>query len=143
MKWKSKPRVVKRSVGNGDTITKKRLSTRGQGGRSLSAISRRWYQEPTESVFDHVFAYVRNIKGRQIRRRYNLTVFQQLYNDNFNDMRSMGLFTALSGIDSGADSVIANVIKQCVDTATSVVAKSKIRPFILPSRGDYRIKEQC
>ncbi|HTQ42164.1 MAG TPA: hypothetical protein VMI75_05345, partial [Polyangiaceae bacterium] len=122
----------------------KRYNTRGKPAPGGLAV-RRWYDEPQGDCHEALFAHVAGIKNRQIRRRYELAVFQQMYvNALQNIWAGSSLFSAtLSTALTSYSRISANVVKSCVDTATARIAKAKPRAFILPNKGDYKLKTKA
>lgn len=74
-----------------------------------------------------------------------MAIWQQLYTNSVNTLTaSAGLFSSLQGVAMAQyNRLTENVIKSCVDTATARIAKSKPRAFVLPTKGDYRLKRKC
>ena len=132
-----------------NTRETKRYSVRGRAGARPSAAmgpsAVRWYDEPQGDCHRAVFDHVGNVKSRQIRRRYELAVFQQMYcNTLQNVFAGSSLFSAtVQTALTAYNRISVNVIKACVDTATARIAKSKPRAFILPNKGDYRLKRKA
>lgn len=124
------------------TRERKVYSTRAASSNT-ALIGRHWYDE--EEPHNAVFEYCRSIKSRQVRRRYQLAIYQQLYrNDLANIFAASGMFSVTGGPqNNNFHRISANVIKSCVDTATSMVARSKPRAFVLPKQGDYRLRRKC
>src|SRR5580692_9928614 len=133
--------IQKPSNRQSSTREVKRYTTKGKAS-GIASQKTHWYDEPVGNCHDNIFQYVRAIKSRQIRRRYQLAVYQQLYrNDLQNIFAASGLFAATAFSSSlQYQRISANVIKSCCDTATARIAKSKPRAFALPKRGDYRLK---
>lgn len=131
---------------SGYTKTSKLYKTRANSKGSRGFPNIHWYDAPVDDAHDDLFQYVRAIKNRQVRRRYELAIFQQLYTNSLNQLAATGgLFSSIAGtIGANAGSRLSfNVIKSCVDTATARIAKSKPRAFCLPTRGDTRLKRKC
>lgn len=120
----------------------KRYATRG---RASSLSQKRWFDEPQGDCHEGVFQHAAHIKHRQVRRRYELAVFQQMYcNALQNIFAGSSLFSAtVSTALTAYSRLSANVVKANVDTATARIAKSKPRAFVLPNRGDYRLKKKA
>jgi hypothetical protein len=132
--------IRKRLANGGNTVEKKQYRTKT--GASLGPTGIHWFERPEGDVHEDIFIYVRNIKNRQVRRRYELSMFQQMY-CNFQTAWIGGLFSSTASPNTPYSHLAANVIKSCVDTATARIAKSKPRAFVLPSTGDYRIKRKA
>lgn len=136
--------VATSSRQGGNTRTKKIVQTRGKPS-AFGRINIHWSDRPKFESHEELFQYVRNVKSRQVRRRYELAVYQQLYNNSISQISATG--GLYSGLGSSAaaqyNRLSVNVVKSCVDTATARIAKSKPRAFVLPTKGDYRLKRKC
>lgn len=124
------------------TTEKKRINT--SSGRNPSQPNLDWYEkEPTE-LYECAFARVRSIKNQQLTRRYELFTYQQAYTSRYGPAQSANLFSpGQRNPSAGLYHVSTNVIKSCVDSAVARIAKSKPRAFVLPKRGNYRLKKAC
>lgn len=123
-----------------NTLEKKQYRTSGSSMANMGGTH--WWERPEGDKHDDIFTYVRNIKNRQVRRRYELAIFQQMY-CNFQTAWIGGLFSSTASPNTPYSHLAANVIKSCVDTAVARIAKSKPRAFVLPNVGDYRIKRKA
>ena len=133
------------SKGGGNTRTVKQYRTKASGNATYGSGNTHWYEQPVNDAHEDLFQYVRTIKNSQVRRRYELAIFQQLYTNSVQSLSaSGGLFSPLSGGPSGSYSRLSeNVVKSCCDTATARIAKSKPRAFVLPTKGSARLKRKC
>ncbi len=140
-----KPRSTKiAKTSRENTRETKRYPTRsGSLGRGLYQTP--WYDVPEEDAYERIFQHVRSVKNHQIRRRYQLAIFQQYYNNNLSSVWApSSMFSATAANTMGAyNRLSTNVIKSCCDTATAMVAKTKPRAFVLPNKGDYRLKKKA
>lgn len=129
---------------SGYTRTQKQYKTvaGSRQGRGIGNVH--WYEQPVDGSHEDLFGYVRSIKNRQVRRRYELAVYQQLYTNSLQAVTAAaGLFSSLNGGANACSRLSVNVIKSCCDTATARIAKSKPRAFVLPTKGDSRLKRKC
>lgn len=123
------------------TRTKK---TYDNASHSPALANLEWYAKDDSIMWQHVFGRVRHIKNQQITRRYERFMYQQAYNSRFGPSAMTSLFTPGQRNQTyGAMAISANVIKSCVDTASSRIAKEKPRAFVLPRKGDYRLKKKA
>lgn len=114
----------------------KRYSMRG--GSKVSGLGAASWSEQTErTLHEHVFAHISNLKTRQVRRRYQNAIYQQLYNNNLQSITaSSSLFSStIATALASYNRLSTNIVKPLVKTATARIAKAKPRPFILPKRG--------
>jgi hypothetical protein len=98
----------------------------------------RWWVEKENEVFQHIFGYLKSLEQDQGPRRLQWLQFARLYQNQ----APLGFF---SGVAQGTigqtglkDAPAVNVVKSCVDTATSKIGKSKPRPMFLTTDGNYR-----
>ncbi len=123
------------------TSTKK---TYDNNSHSPALANLEWYAKDDSIQWQHVFGRVRHIKNVQITRRYERFMYQQAYNSRFGPSAMTSLFTPGQRNQTyGAMAISANVIKSCTDTATARIAKEKPRAFVLPRKGDYRLKAKA
>lgn len=91
-----------------------------------------------EDRYEHLWQVVRGIVEKQQWRSYNNLRFARLYHN----MELIGLDPGMYARTALRDNyltnrVTLNVIKSCIDTASSKIAKSKPRPFFLTDNGDW------
>ena len=123
------------------TKTKKSYDT---VSHSAALANLEWYSKDESVMWEHVFGRVRHIKNMQITRRYERFLYQQAYNARYGPSAMTSLFTPGSRNQTyGAMAVNCNVIKSCIDTATARIAKEKPRAFVLPRKGDYRLRKKA
>lgn len=132
----------KQGVG-GSQVIKASYQTRGGKLRGLSSsIDQQitWYEQPAERIWEYLRARVRTVKQKQIRRRYELSVYQNFYCD-FDSYFAGNLYTGSNGGQwNGAGYRLStNVIQTCIDAATARIAKDKPRVFCMPNTSDTRI----
>lgn len=101
-----------------------------------------WYEQDDADLWEYTRALVKAIKSRQVRRRYELAVYQQLY-CNYESFWVGSLFTpAAYSHNTPYHRLSVNVIKICVDTAQARVAKEEPRVFVLPNNADARLAKK-
>jgi len=123
------------------TSTKK---TYDNNSHSPALANLEWYAKDESILWQHVFGRVRHIKGVQITRRYERFMYQQAYNSRYGPSAMTSLFTPGQRNQTyGAMVISANVIKSCVDTVSARIAKEKPRAFVLPRKGDYRLRKKA
>lgn len=109
----------------------------GKGGVDQARLKKAWYQCSQADMPSAVFSHARHIKDRQIQRRYELGLYQQLYN-NFAGIY-VGNMADSNRTQFVNQTLSINVIKSCCDTWTARIAKAKPRVYILPNEGDDRL----
>jgi len=127
------------------TYTREKKVLPSSGGSALPLQpSIEWYKKPEPELFEHVFVRVRGIKAQQTTRRYELFTYQQAYTSRFGPAAMAALFSpGTRNPSAGIYALSANIIKSCIDTACARIAKSKPRAFVLPNKGDYRLKRKA
>jgi hypothetical protein len=126
------------------TYTTERKLIETTSGRNPAQPNLDWYTKPAKDLYEHVFGRVRQVKNMQVPRRFELYTYQQAYNSRFGPALMGSLFTpAARNPSAGLYGISANVIKSCIDTACARIAKEKPRAFVLPNKGDYRLKKKC
>jgi hypothetical protein len=126
------------------TFTKEKVMVDSSGRYNPTQPSVDWFVKPREELHEHVFARVRQIKSAQVTRRYELFTYQQAYTSRFGPAIQGSLFSPTTRNPSiGLFGISANVIKSCIDTACSQIAKEKPRAFVLPNKMDARLKQKA
>jgi hypothetical protein len=103
----------------------------------------RWWKEKPAEIFKHIFGYMRSLDQNQAARRLQWLQFARLYqNQNpvgfFNNVGSSSV-----GTNALKDVPAVNVVKSCIDTATSKIGKSRPRPLFLTDDGDYNQQQRA
>lgn len=126
------------------TYSVKRVVKDNTGGRNPAQPNLEWYMEPDETLYEQVFGRVRQLKNFQIARRYELWMYKQAYDGRFGTAPHATLYSpGVRAPSAGQFGISANIIKSVIDTACAVIAKGKPRAFVLPNKGDYRLKRKC
>lgn len=109
-----------------------------QAATAQLAANPRWWKEKEPEIYGHIFGYVRSLEQDQGARRLQWLQFARLYQNQ----SPVGFFSGVapSGVGQTGlrDTPAVNVVKSCVDTATSKIGKAKPRPMFLTEDGDYR-----
>ena len=127
------------------SVEKKKYKTRrGPGSGALGSQQVLWYEQPDASLWEYILPHVKAIRQRQIRRRYELCVYQNFY-CNFESYFSGNMYnpTGTAGWNQPFHRLSANVIKSCTDTATARIAKDTPRIFALPNTSESRVVEKA
>jgi hypothetical protein len=113
-----------------------------QTGSEKSIISRWWTVDKTQ-VHQHVFPVVHAIESRQNQRRGMNLRHARMYHD----IDILGLNSAATSRTAndkmGASRLSLNVVKSCIDTISSKIAKAKPRPMFLTEDGNYKLQRQA
>jgi len=98
----------------------------------------RWWGEPEKEIHQHIFGYLRSLEQDQGARRLQWLQFARMYQNQ----APLGFFNGVANSSIGnsglKDCPAVNVVKSCVDTATSKIGKSKPRPMFLTEDGNYK-----
>jgi hypothetical protein len=102
----------------------------------------RWWLLDKEKIHEGVFGVCEDIlTNLAVRRRMNY-FFAALYNDTgaaFMASRNANLYYNRTALDGNAmlnSSMSLNVLQNCIDTATAMIAKNKPKPEFLPGTKD-------
>lgn len=123
--------------------SKRKTVYQGPAKDAVRATHRWWLDKP-EDAFKGVFAVCEDIlTNLSIRRRMNY-FFAALYNDTgagFMASRHQNLYYNRTALDGNAmlnSSISLNVLQNCIDTATALIAKNKPKPqFVTDGSTDY------
>lgn len=133
-----KRKAQRKGAGTIGPVEKVFHRTRSRGA-TTSSPQVLWYEQPDADLWEFTRAHVKAIRARQVRRRYELAVFQQLY-CNYESFWVGTLFApAAYAHNTPYRRLAVNVIKICVDTAQARIAKDKPRVFVLPNSADSRL----
>jgi hypothetical protein len=102
------------------------------------SVNPRWWTEPNGQIFNHLFKTVDTIRERCSWRRTTNIRNARLYNDKEYLSLFPGFTTTAKATSNYSEARLTlNVIKSCVDTATSKIGKSKPRPYYLTQNGKW------
>jgi Bacteriophage head to tail connecting protein len=110
--------------------------------RDEKGIKARWWLEPKEEMGRNAFAVAAQISENQSYRRTQNLRYARLYSN----LEILGLQagtyarTASQNVEAR---VTLNVVRACVDTAASKIAKNRPRPMFLTSGGDWKTKKRA
>lgn len=126
------------------TIEKRTYGKAGLHGGAAATGDFDWYTRDTKDLWEGVFGRIREIKQKQIPRRYELYAYQQAYTNRYGPTALGSLYQLTTRNPSmGMQSIVINLIKRIIDAAVARIAKEKPRAFALPRKDDYRIKRKC
>ena len=108
--------------------------------------SHKWWDKPTENLYQNVFNVVDKIDVEQSYRSSLNIRHARLYNN----LELLGLSVYNNGStgnvnynDLNNGRITYNLVKSCIDTAASKIAKNRPKPQFLTSGGDYTLKERA
>lgn len=111
-----------------------------------SQIDFAWYKQPADAQFQNIMSVVTRIDNMQsYRRTLNLRHARLYSNLEVLGMSIYTLGTAMSVPQAELDPnrITYNLVKSCVDTAASKIAKNRPKPQFLTSKGDYAEQERA
>jgi hypothetical protein len=125
-----------------DTRNIPKVKYNAEGGDRLEIKSKWWEQK--DELHPHIFAVVKRIREAQAYRSLNNLRFARLYQN----MELLGLQAGLHARVHDPNAFIANrvsynVIKSCIDTAASKIAKNKPRPLYLTDDGNWSLQRKA
>lgn len=106
-------------------------------------FSTRWWNFPKEDIYKHIFGTVEMLENRQTYRSLANIKHSRLYSN----LEILGVYTGIYTAPVNdyilPNRLSLNVVKSCVDTVTSKIAKAKPRPVFLTDRGDWALQEKA
>jgi hypothetical protein len=103
----------------------------------------RWWHEKDEDIYSHLFRTVQMLETRQSYRTAENIKHARLYSDLEILGIYAGLYSATTRDSLQPNRLSLNVVKSCVDTVTSKIAKSKPRPMFLTEGGDWDLRQRA
>lgn len=113
-------------------------------GASTGETNSKWWTTPEEERSRHIFGTFNKIWEYQKYRETQNIRFARLYHNMELVSLRAGMFARTSSAAQRvANRVTLNVIKSCVDTVASKIAKNKPRPMFLTSDGDWGLQRRA
>jgi hypothetical protein len=106
-------------------------------------INARWWTLDKEDVAIHVMPLVKQIENKQNYRRVSNLRHARLYSNLEILGLQSGLYAKAANDTILSNRVTLNVIKSCVDTSASKIAKAKPRPLFLTDGGDWSMQKKA
>ena len=106
-------------------------------------FSTRWWNFSKEDIYKHIFGTVEMLENRQTYRSLANIKHSRLYSNLEILGVYAGIYTAPVNDHILPNRISLNVVKSCVDTVTSKIAKAKPRPVFLTDRGDWALQEKA
>lgn len=106
-------------------------------------FNKNWWKELPEEMFAHVFRTVAMIEQKQNYRTMSNVKHARLYSN----LEILGVYTGMYAPQVNdyilPNRLSLNVIKSCVDTVTSKLAKQKPRPLFLTDGADFKLQKKA
>jgi len=103
--------------------------------------STRWWGKSKDEVHKHVFQTVEMLETRQQFRTLNNIKYARLYSNLEILGVYAGIYTAPVNDYYLPNRLSLNVVKSCIDTVTSKIAKAKPRPLFLTEGGNWELQQ--
>jgi len=102
-----------------------------------------WHEAPTDCCHEELFAHVEGIEEAQ-RSVHEANLYHACLYSNRDELGINWSTTSRSFDGVSASGVVTNnVIKQAIDTASSIIAKNKPRPRVLTSGAEWKERTQA
>jgi len=121
-------------------ITEKLASNRD----AITSPSRKWWTQDDDVIHQHLNPIVDKIISNQAYRSQENLKYARLYANL--ELKGLGPGTHTRMADSKTFStsrVTFNVVKSCIDTATSKIGQSKCRPIFLTEEGNWELQQRA
>ncbi len=105
-----------------------------------------WWSKtiPEERRHENIWSIVRGIAQKQAYRSRNNLSFARLYHNMEIMGFDPGMFSRVPETQNYlSNRVTLNIIKSCVDTVSSKIAKSKPRPYFLTENGNWSLQQKA
>ena len=109
-------------------------------------IVRKWWLSEPKRLYENVWPLVNSIRQSQSVRHVSNIRFYNLYSNQSLNNLSAARYNTTHNMGSyfGESSQLTyNVIKSCVDTVRSKIAKEKPRPFFLTTDGNWMLQQKA
>lgn len=105
-----------------------------------------WYSKDVETQYQSIFAVLNRIEQTQSYRRLMNLKHARLYSNL--EILGMAIYNTGSipvapNLDSDINRITYNLVKSCVDTVSSKIAKNRPKPQFLTDKGNYAQQEQA
>lgn len=120
--------VIKEYVG--DSVQKTKFTTR-------------WWTVKDEDAYKHIFETVSMLENRQNYRTLANIKHARLYSNLEVLGAYTGIYTTTVNDTALPNRLSLNVVKNCIDTVTSKIAKSKPRPIFLTEGGNWTLQKKA
>ncbi len=107
---------------------------------------KKWWTAPKDRLFESIWPLVNSIRQSQSTRHTSNIKFYNLYsNQSLNNLTSASYsYGNTMGSYWGESAKLTyNVVKSCIDTARSKIAKEKPRPFFLTVDGNWHLQQKA
>lgn len=117
------------------------------GGQNPIQKDFNWFDKDSETQYQNIFAVVNRIDTTQSYRRTmnlrNARLYSNLEVLGMTVYNTGAVSTATANGDLDPNRVTYNLVKSCVDTVSSKIAKNRPKPQFLTDKGNYAQQEQA
>jgi len=109
-------------------------------------IVKKWWLSEPDRLFENVWPLVNSIRQSQSIRHVSNIRFYNLYANQAINNLSAARYNSTNNMGSyfGESARLTyNVVKSCVDTARSKIAKEKPRPFFMTTDGNWLLQQKA
>jgi hypothetical protein len=134
-----KEKFTKKSDQGGNVIVEKH-----NGQADAGEINPFWWEVDENQIHEHLFPLVQQTEARQSYRRVQNYRHASLYSNFEIRNLQLGLYNtqAARGVQNRSR-VTLNVVKSCIDTVASKIAKTKPKVLFLTEGGDFKLKRKA
>jgi hypothetical protein len=112
-------------------------------GKDEVKFSSRWWKQKADEIHTHVFGVLKTLEERQSYRKTQNLKHARLYSN----LDILGVYAGIYQPTSNdymlPNRVTLNVVKSCVDTVSSKIAKTKPRPLFLTEGGNWQLQQKA
>ncbi len=102
-----------------------------------------WWDSKPDQVHDVLMPYIKALETNQSIRRQHAMQFARLYQNQSPSARTSSSMANAMNYETLSQWTSRNVIKSCIDTATSKIGKSKPRPLFLTEGGVWSERKKA
>lgn len=106
-------------------------------------IDNLWWMSGKTDIHASVIACCRAIESRQSYRRHRNVVYAKMYSNQFLASLNGNIYARPRLSKFQETRVTLNVVKACVDTVSSKIAKNKPRPLFLTEKGNFNQRQRA
>lgn len=114
-------------------------------GKALDskAVQSHWWKVDEQDIYRHLFSIVEDIEKRQSYRKVTNLRHARLYSNREVLGLQAGMFSRTANDSFVNNNLTLNVVKSCIDTAASKIAKAKPRPMYLTIDGNWAAQDRA
>ena len=116
------------------------------GGADDGDSIKKWWTGDTKRLYETIWPLVNSIRQSQsIRHTSNIKFYNLYSNQSLNNLTaaSYSYGNSMGSYFGESARLTYNVVKSCIDTARSKIAKEKPRPFFLTEDGNWHLQQKA